>query len=93
MGGRGSRSMASSQLGMQDSMWGFERYYLPKKEFGKVMHAIDTNYDDRFVGETWGTIPIDMDDGTYLYTFIIFENGSGENTYRDYFIIDKERIR
>lgn len=52
MGGRGARSMTSSQLGMQDSMWGFERYNLPKKEFGIVMHAIDTNYDNRFAGET-----------------------------------------
>lgn len=33
-----------------------------------------------------------MDDGAFLYTFIVFENGSGDNTYRDYFIIDKERI-
>ena len=92
LGGRGTLSPNGFAPGLNDSMFGYERLRLPKKEYGKVIHAIDTIYGSRFAGQVWGTIALDIGTGAFLYTFIIFENGTDENTYRDYFIIDKERI-
>ena len=55
---------------------------LPKKEYGKVIHEIDTNFHGRYEGQKYGLIDV----ANSRYKFEIHE-------FNEYNIVEKEKIK